>query len=576
MKTRFILKHHGIPELKLWLMLCFVSLGLHCSGQSIGIEKGLVAYYPILDGTLVDFSSNGNDGIEEGKLKFENDIYGNKGGAISFNGKTDAFVAQNSNSLNGLGLENSIGISLWFKVENWGSNGIFPLLMKSNNFSKDGLSLSVTSKGFRIKDRKDDLSFSFDIRKGIWYHLVGNYGQKDNNSMEWGFYLNNLGTMSPRNFMQVPDTSPVELYFGKINMETKNGSETIWAEGVLDEIRVYKRVLDAKEIAELYGMGDRTAILKKITSKKSIDIAVNTIPSNAVSSSPISGSSATSRSRLQSDPPIIETVTEIKTIIPEKTPTIERGVRSTNTAVLTTNVGKYYALIIGNNDYLDPYITPLDRPALDASLLSKTLISHYNFEPENVRLLTNARYEQTIEVLDSLARVVTPDDNFLMFFAGHGVWEENSNLGYWLPVDAKKSNKARWLGNSQLKDYLKSINSRHTLLIADACFGGSIFKTRAAFANASQGINSLYEMPSKKAMTSGNLKTVPDESMFLKYLIKRLQDNNDDYLSSDELFQSFRIAVINNSPAESPTTPLYGVIQGVGDEGGEFIFIKRR
>ncbi|MGK0136679.1 MAG: hypothetical protein ACI9DJ_000120 [Algoriphagus sp.] len=526
MKTRFILKRHGIPEFNLWLMLCFVSLDLQCFGQSIGIEKGLVTYYPILDGTLSDFSINGNDGIEEGKLIFESDLYGNKGGSISFNGKTDAFIAQKSSSINSLGLENSIGIFLWFKVGNWGSDGIFPLLMKATNFSKDGLSISVSSKGFRIRNRKDDLSFSFDIRKGIWYHLVGNDGQKDNNSMEWGFYLNNLGLMQTRNFMQVPDTSPIELYFGKINIQTKNGPETIWADEALDEIRVYNRVLNVKEIAELYSMGDRTTALRKIISKKSVEIAENIEPKSSV----------TERSRSQRDRPILQTIFETKAIISETAPLIERGIINTNTTVMSTKVGKYYALIIGNNDYLDPNIMPLDKPALDASLLSETLILYYNFESENVRLLTNARYEQTIEVLDSLARVVTPDDNFLMFYAGHGVWEENSSLGYWLPVDAKKSNKLRWLGNSQLKDYLKSINSRHTLLIANACFGGSIFKTRAAFTNASKGINSLYEMSSKKAMTSGNLKTVPDESMFLKYLIKRLQDNNNDYLSSDELF----------------------------------------
>ena len=32
-------------------------------------------------------------------------------------------------------------------------------------------------------------------------------------------------------------------------------------------------------------------------------------------------------------------------------------------------------------------------------------------------------------------------------------------------------------------------------------------------------------------------------------------------------------AVINNSPLNQ--TPLYGTIQGAGDEGGDFIFIRR-
>jgi hypothetical protein len=116
-----------------------------------------------------------------------------------------------------------------------------------------------------------------------------------------------------------------------------------------------------------------------------------------------------------------------------------------------------------------------------------------------------------------------------------------------------------------------SINSKHTLLIADACFSGSIFKTRSAFKDAQPAINKLYELSSKKAMTSGNLKEVPDQSVFMHYLVKRLTENSEKYISSDILFSSFRQAVLNNSSTE----PQYGTIQNAGDEGGEFIFIKR-
>ncbi len=84
-------------------------------------------------------------------------------------------------------------------------------------------------------------------------------------------------------------------------------------------------------------------------------------------------------------------------------------------------------------------------------------------------------------------------------------------------------------------------------------------------------MNMLYELPSRKAMTSGNLTAVPDRSAFAFYLIKYLSDNRETYLSSEQLFSSFRIAVINNSNA----IPLYGDIQNVGDEGGDFIFIRQ-
>ena len=72
-------------------------------------------------------------------------------------------------------------------------------------------------------------------------------------------------------------------------------------------------------------------------------------------------------------------------------------------------------------------------------------------------------------------------------------------------------------------------------------------------------------------MTSGNLKEVPDKSVFLEYLVKRLNNNTEKYLSADHLFASFRIAVMNNCQTE----PQFGTIQNAGDEGGEFIFIRK-
>jgi len=64
---------------------------------------------------------------------------------------------------------------------------------------------------------------------------------------------------------------------------------------------------------------------------------------------------------------------------------------------------------------------------------------------------------------------------------------------------------------------------------------------------------------------------VPDKSVFIKYLIERLKENGEDYLSSEQLFYSFRHAVMNNTDV----MPKFGEIQDVGDEGGDFIFIKK-
>ena len=232
---------------------------------------------------------------------------------------------------------------------------------------------------------------------------------------------------------------------------------------------------------------------------------------------------------------------------------------------------RYFALLIGVNDYSDNNILDLDNPIKDAESLKQVLISKYTFENDNVILLNNPSRAELMLTLDDLGRKLTQNDNLLIFFAGHGYWDEKGKVGYWLPSDANSDNTVNWFRNSTLRDFIGSIQTRHTMLIADACFSGAIFKTRAAFTDAPKSIHRLYELPSRKAMTSGILQEVPDESVFLKFLIKRLDENEEKYLPSEAFFSSFKTAVMNNSS----NVPQFGIIQNVGDEGGDFIFIKK-
>ena len=234
--------------------------------------------------------------------------------------------------------------------------------------------------------------------------------------------------------------------------------------------------------------------------------------------------------------------------------------------------GEYHGLIIGINDYNDPSLPDLERPVSDATLIYSTLIGNYSFPPDNVLLLKNPDRAEIIRKLDELSQNLGENDNLVIFYAGHGLWDDKKETGYWLPADADKTSSVNWIRNSTIQDYVDDIQTHHTLLISDACFAGSIFKTRGAFQDASLAINKLYSMTSRKAMTSGNLKQVPDRSVFLEYLVKRLYENEKKYISAGELFNSFREAVLNNSP----NIPQYGVIQDTGDEGGDFIFVKRQ
>jgi tetratricopeptide (TPR) repeat protein len=239
-----------------------------------------------------------------------------------------------------------------------------------------------------------------------------------------------------------------------------------------------------------------------------------------------------------------------------------------------TSPSRYYALLIAVSNFgSNSGIKNLDYPLQDAERVQQLLTAHYTFEQRNVTLLANPNRATVIRTLDELSQRLTTEDNLLIFYAGHGFWDARIHQGFWLPSDARRDDRAEWLSNSTLRDYINGIRTKHTLVVADACFSGGMFKTRAAFEGAPRAIQELYKLPSRNAMTSGAMAEVPDKSVFVTYFLKRLLENRETHLSAETLFSSLRLAVINNSP--NAQVPQYGEIREVGDEGGDFIFVRR-
>jgi WD40 repeat protein len=241
--------------------------------------------------------------------------------------------------------------------------------------------------------------------------------------------------------------------------------------------------------------------------------------------------------------------------------------------------GRYHALLIAVQEYDQRSINRLEYPLSDAQQIERELTSRYTFEPQNVTMLKNPDRRTILDALDQMTEKLTPEDNLLIFYAGHGQWDEQRKQGYWLPRDALRDRRADWISNSDLRDAIRGIKARHILLISDACFAGGIFLAREAFGPAASAIAELDNLTSRTAMTSGTLTTVPDRSVFVEYLLKRLRENTEERLPALELFSKLRLPVIVNSPAQrdgSRPTPRYGTIFEVGDEGGDFIFTRRR
>lgn len=336
---------------------------------------------------------------------------------------------------------------------------------------------------------------------------------------------------------------------------------------ILETDYVYRVGLDCKAKINL----ELTVIdgKQQLSGRWSGDLRISTCPPGT--SGPINVVRATG---IQGNLPLVEITQHTQQDVVKVKETKSNKQKDEIGEILVSELGKrkYYGLFIGINEYTDPNIQTLDNPIRDAQELVNVLSDGYSFENDDLIFLQNPERAEIIDALDELSNKATEKDNVLIFYAGHGIWNEKLNQGYWLPADASLDSKSQWLSNSTLRDYLGGIKSKHTLLISDACFSGGILKERAV-EESSKAMLELYKLPSRKAMTSGTMTTVPDESVFIRYLVKNLKENETKLLSADQLFRNFKIAVIHNSPRG--LVPQYGVIAFAGDEGGDFIFMKR-
>jgi WD40 repeat protein len=241
-------------------------------------------------------------------------------------------------------------------------------------------------------------------------------------------------------------------------------------------------------------------------------------------------------------------------------------------------IGKYYALIIGVNKYSGTW-PALQNAVADAKAIEAMLKSKYKFDDFKTMYDDQATRVAIIDAFDWLAKNAKPEDNVFIYYSGHGEFKQELNKGFWVPVDAKTSSVANYISNADLQAYLGGIKSKHTLLVADACFSGDIFRgstVSVPFEESEKYYKEVHGLASRQAMTSGGIEPVMDggkdgHSVFAYYFLKTLGDNENKYFDAGQLYNKIKIPVINNSEQSPKLAP----VKNTGDEGGQFIFIKK-
>jgi hypothetical protein len=242
------------------------------------------------------------------------------------------------------------------------------------------------------------------------------------------------------------------------------------------------------------------------------------------------------------------------------------------------SAARNWLFLIGVNRYV--HWPELGTPVSDARELKDVLMSRYGFESRYLVELYDgdATRSEVIKNLEYLARVVRPEDNVVIYFGGHGMYDRILSRGYWIPANAEMGSSSDYLPNTELYAFIAAINSRATLVISDACFSGALFRGKPQEPQNERYFLEVSKLKARQALISGGNEPVTDtgisseHSVFAYYLIDRLRANQDRYLTASTLFERIKVPISNSSLQ----TPQCKPISNTGDEGGEFVFVRRR
>lgn len=269
----------------------------------------------------------------------------------------------------------------------------------------------------------------------------------------------------------------------------------------------------------------------------------------------------------------------------ESGPVLPLDLKAQKRLVQGEDFGRYYALIIGNQDY--QYLKPLKTPLTDAERIAKLLKDKYGF---TVEVVDDASNVTMMRALNDLDRVLRPQDNLLIYYAGHGarVTTPYTQVGYWLPVNANPPPiDTFWVPNGQISLHLALLPARRILVVADSCYAGLLSSDPSLNIFGTETHLTMdyvkYKLPkrSRLLIASGGDDPVLDrggngDSVFARVFLNVLQANTE-ILSTPALYTEIKTQMKDDEgTAHFAEVPQFKAIRAAGDDLGDFFFIPRK
>jgi hypothetical protein len=233
-------------------------------------------------------------------------------------------------------------------------------------------------------------------------------------------------------------------------------------------------------------------------------------------------------------------------------------------------MGKTWVVFIENSSY--ETFASLDGPIKDVNTIQRALSNYQVNNFIHKKDMTKAELEKffNIELRDLVK--TNQVKSLMVWYAGHGKFI--NEVGYWIPVDAKRDDEFTYFNINALKAGMQSYSSlTHTLVVSDACESGPSFyqAMRSSTEEPTCDNVSATSMKSAQVFSSAGYELAVDNSQFTQTFANTLLNNKNACIPIESVVKSVTAAVGNNNQQK----PQFGRIAGLQDESGTFFFIAK-
>jgi hypothetical protein len=191
--------------------------------------------------------------------------------------------------------------------------------------------------------------------------------------------------------------------------------------------------------------------------------------------------------------------------------------------------------------------------------------------------MTKAEMERffNIELRDQVKK--NQVKSLMIYYAGHGKYI--NDVGYWIPVDAKRDDEFTYFNINSLKAGLQGYSDVvvHTLVVSDACESGPGFYSASRAANEAPTCDNAQVAGAKSAQVFSSAgeayELASDNSKFATTFANTLMNNKNACIPIETIVKSVTSAVSSDNKGQQK--PKFGRIQGLEDMLGTFFFISK-